>query len=476
MDRMREAAGAHYSTATDLADYLVRKGLPFREAHEVVGRAVRHGHRAGARSWASSPLEELRRFSPLIGRDVYEALTVEASLRARAVIGGTAPEAVAPRSSPRRRRCSRAGRRVRRPARGALAAASLARRWRARRLRQEGPAGGARSGGCPLPPAGMRAAVEERAVVVSWTNPRNRVDGTRAARPGGGAALPARRGRGGQPKPAMLSSATRGRLRRDRARSGSTRPRPRPCRAPVTWVGPARALGRAAATSTWSPPRTTLGRSSAPSERLVVTFLAAPKAPARSAPRRATRRSASPGSRRATFIDGTPATGELRYLVLRGAGSGGALAAVTPPPIAGTTFTDDGPRQRHRLSLRGARGARGSGGQRDGAPSAAVAAAAARHDAARRARQPASRSRRRGRCGWRGTRARQRGRGALRDLPGGRRRAHFIRIATTQAIATVYTDRDVQPGTDLPLRGHRARPARRPNESARSNVISVRVP
>ena len=43
VERMREAAGAHYSTATDLADYLVRKGLPFREAHEVGGRAVRHG-------------------------------------------------------------------------------------------------------------------------------------------------------------------------------------------------------------------------------------------------------------------------------------------------------------------------------------------------------------------------------------------------------------------------------------------------
>ena len=53
IERMREAAGAHYSTATDLADYLVRKGLPFREAHEVVGRAVRHAHRARARSSAT---------------------------------------------------------------------------------------------------------------------------------------------------------------------------------------------------------------------------------------------------------------------------------------------------------------------------------------------------------------------------------------------------------------------------------------
>ena len=93
VDRMRDAAGAHYSTATDLADYLVRQGLPFREAHEVVGKAVRHAITRG-RELGDLPLEELRRFSPLIGRDVYAALTVEASLRARAVVGGTAPESV----------------------------------------------------------------------------------------------------------------------------------------------------------------------------------------------------------------------------------------------------------------------------------------------------------------------------------------------------------------------------------------------
>jgi len=92
-ERMRDAAGAHYSTATDLADYLVRQGLPFREAHEVVGRAVRHAIARG-RELGDLPLEELRQFSELIGRDVYASLTVEASLRARSVQGGTAPEAV----------------------------------------------------------------------------------------------------------------------------------------------------------------------------------------------------------------------------------------------------------------------------------------------------------------------------------------------------------------------------------------------
>jgi len=93
-DRMRAAAGEHYATATDLADYLVRKGLPFRQAHEIVGTAVRHALERGVGLEALS-LDTLRGFSPLIEEDVRDALTVEASLRARAVTGGTAPAAVA---------------------------------------------------------------------------------------------------------------------------------------------------------------------------------------------------------------------------------------------------------------------------------------------------------------------------------------------------------------------------------------------
>ena len=93
-DRMRAAAGEHYATATDLADYLVRKGLPFRQAHEIVGRVVRLALERGA-GLEALPLDTLREFSPLIEADVREALTVEASLRARAVTGGTAPSAVA---------------------------------------------------------------------------------------------------------------------------------------------------------------------------------------------------------------------------------------------------------------------------------------------------------------------------------------------------------------------------------------------
>ncbi|MBI4588511.1 MAG: argininosuccinate lyase [Candidatus Rokubacteria bacterium] len=93
VERMREAAGAGYSTATDLADYLVRRGLPFRQAHEVVGRVVRHAIDA-TRPLQRLSLEEFRRFSPLFAADVFDAISVEASLRARSAPGGTAPEAV----------------------------------------------------------------------------------------------------------------------------------------------------------------------------------------------------------------------------------------------------------------------------------------------------------------------------------------------------------------------------------------------
>ena len=92
-DRMREAARRGYATATDLADYLVRRGVPFRDAHEVVGKAVRHGIETG-RDLAELTLEELRGFSPAIEPDVFQVLTLEGSVAARDHVGGTAPAQV----------------------------------------------------------------------------------------------------------------------------------------------------------------------------------------------------------------------------------------------------------------------------------------------------------------------------------------------------------------------------------------------
>jgi len=92
-ERMRAAAAEGFSTATDLADYLVRKGLPFRDAHEAVARAVRAAADRGV-DLADMTLDELRGFSALVGEDVFEALTLEGSVGARRHVGGTAPEQV----------------------------------------------------------------------------------------------------------------------------------------------------------------------------------------------------------------------------------------------------------------------------------------------------------------------------------------------------------------------------------------------
>ncbi|AZZ89899.1 argininosuccinate lyase [Hahella sp. KA22] len=92
-DSMAESARRGFSTATDLADYLVRKGLPFRDAHEVVGKAVALGVSSG-RDLSEMSLEELREFSTDIDADVFEVLTLEGSVNARNHIGGTAPEQV----------------------------------------------------------------------------------------------------------------------------------------------------------------------------------------------------------------------------------------------------------------------------------------------------------------------------------------------------------------------------------------------
>ncbi|MCG5547321.1 argininosuccinate lyase [Halorhodospira halochloris] len=91
--RCREAARAGFATATDLADYLVRQNVAFRDAHEVVGKAVRYAA-DNDRDLADLSLEELRQFSSAIADDVYAVLTLEGSVAARSHIGGTAPEQV----------------------------------------------------------------------------------------------------------------------------------------------------------------------------------------------------------------------------------------------------------------------------------------------------------------------------------------------------------------------------------------------
>ena len=93
-EAMRNAALQGYATATDLADYLVRKSLPFRDAHEAVALAVRFAEQRGC-DLSDIGLAELQQFSTLIGEDIYQVLSLEGSLASRDHIGGTAPNQVA---------------------------------------------------------------------------------------------------------------------------------------------------------------------------------------------------------------------------------------------------------------------------------------------------------------------------------------------------------------------------------------------
>lgn len=92
-EAMYKAAMRGYATATDLADYLTKKGLPFREAHETVAQAVRFADDSG-RDLSALTLPELQQFSPLIANDIFAVLTLEGSVSSRNHIGGTAPAQV----------------------------------------------------------------------------------------------------------------------------------------------------------------------------------------------------------------------------------------------------------------------------------------------------------------------------------------------------------------------------------------------
>ena len=87
---MQAAAQKGYATATDLADYLVKKGLPFRDAHETVAHAVKAAQAKGL-DLSQLPLSELQSLHPSIAEDVFEVLSLQGSLNARHTLGGTAP-------------------------------------------------------------------------------------------------------------------------------------------------------------------------------------------------------------------------------------------------------------------------------------------------------------------------------------------------------------------------------------------------
>lgn len=92
-DAMRQSALRGFATATDLADYLVKKGIPFRDAHEIVAQAVRYAEKKGC-DLSALELSELQQFSSHVDAGIFAVLTLEGSMESRQHIGGTAPEQV----------------------------------------------------------------------------------------------------------------------------------------------------------------------------------------------------------------------------------------------------------------------------------------------------------------------------------------------------------------------------------------------
>lgn len=324
----------------------------------------------------------------------------------------------------------------------------------------------------PTVPAALHGSVDGESIVLSWTAPDARLDGTKLRTVDRYTLYRREEADAGPPKSAMLSQ---GRVvgYDEIATIRTESPAPATIQgSSVTWVD-RRALSMGRRYVYVVTAADAIGRTSAPSERLVVPFLAAPKAPAAV--------DAAPGDRRVTvtwqpppaLIDGSPVTGDLKYVVLRGSGATGPLAAITPQPLAQTTYTDTGLENDadYRYAVRALRVEPGVTAA--GEISAAVTAAP------RDSTPPSAPN---GlvalpapgevRLAWNASPEPDVTTYAIYRAAGG---GDFMRIATTTAPGTVYTDRDARPGTTYRYAVTALDSARRSNESARSNVVSVRA-
>jgi len=323
----------------------------------------------------------------------------------------------------------------------------------------------------PAGPTGLHGAVDDQTIVVSWIGPTTRVDNSRLRTVAFYKLYRREEADGGPPKAAMLSG---GRIvgydEIALVRMEAPAPAVVQGRA-ITWVDQ-RALSLGRRYDYVVTAEDEIGRSSAPSDRLMVPFLAAPRPP--------TGVRAEPGDRRVSLSweaptqlsDGSPASSALRYVVLRG-GAGAALAPITPQPIDATTFTDTGVSNdtNYQYAVRAVRVE--SQVTATGPASAAVAAAPVKTTppttptglvavpspgAIRLAWNPIPD---RDVASYVVYRASESG--------------GLVRLATTPPVGTVYTDRDVQSGTTYRYVVTAVDTARRPNESARSNEVSVRA-
>ena len=324
----------------------------------------------------------------------------------------------------------------------------------------------------PTVPGALHGAVEERSIVVSWTAPGTRLDGSRLRTIETYRVYRREEADGGPVKSAMLSS---GRVvgYDEVATIRPEAPAPATVQGPtVTWVD-RRALSMGRRYVYVVTAEDDLGRTSGPSERLIVPFLAAPKAPQGL--------TASPGDRSVTLawqppdamLDGSPPAGEIRYVVLRGGGTAGALAPITPQPVSGTTFTDTGVDNDvdYRYAVRAVRVEPAVTAAGEATAPVVVAPADTTPPSAPTGlvAVPSSGA---VRLAWNPS---PEGDVAAYAVYRAGDTGELMRIATALPPGTVYTDRDVRPGATYRYAVTAIDRARKPNESARSNMVSVRV-
>jgi predicted small lipoprotein YifL len=326
----------------------------------------------------------------------------------------------------------------------------------------------------PLPPDGMRALLTEHAIVVSWSNPRMRADGTRLRDLAVVRLFRREEVADAAPKPAMLlGDRVVGYEEIARIPLDVSPPAGVQIQGGTVSVTDSAGLGFGRRYVYVATAEDGIGRSSPPSGRLVVTRLAGPAAPsgldAQAGDKEVRLKWEAPGS----FLDGAPAAGELRYVVLRAVGDG-ALAPVTPTPIAGTTFTDKGLENdtTYRYAVQAVRV--DPAGTALGAASTAVPATpvntAPPSAPTRLIGIPAEGS---VRLAWTASPEKDVALYAVYRAEGA---GAFLRIATTQVFTPLYTDRDVQPGRTYRYAVTALDRARQANESARSNEVSVTLP
>jgi hypothetical protein len=322
----------------------------------------------------------------------------------------------------------------------------------------------------------MRATVDDRVIVVQFVAPSTRVDNSRLRDLTLMRLFRREESPYGPPKPAMRSGErVVGYVEIARIDLGASPPPTSNVQVSggAVVVKDEKALSFGKRYAYTATAEDTTGRISAPSAPVFVTFLAAPASPpgliAEAGDKQVSLRWDAP----TTLIDGAPASGELSYIILRGAGEGG-LAPITPAPIAATTYTDSAVENEttYRYAVRGVRvEPEGSASGPASEPVAATPINTTPPSAPTRlVAIPASGS---VRLAWNASPDADVAEYAIYRAEGA---GPFTRVATAPALTTIYTDRDVQSGRTYRYAVTALTRAKHQNESSRSNEVTVTLP